>query len=58
MQEVGCYTTKWTVMCSDGNDPIQHDARRRLAEAVDLSTVAAWLGHERLDTGADLQSAR
>jgi integrase len=28
----------------------RHDAGRRLVEAVDLPTVAAWLGHERLDT--------
>jgi integrase len=27
-----------------------HDAARRLVESVDLPTVAAWLGHERLDT--------
>jgi integrase/recombinase XerD len=28
----------------------RHDAPRRLVESVDLPTVAAWLGHERLDT--------
>jgi site-specific recombinase XerD len=28
----------------------RHDTARRLVEAVDLPTVAAWLGHERLDT--------
>jgi len=28
----------------------RHDAGRRLVDAVDLPTVAAWLGHERLDT--------
>jgi len=28
----------------------RHDAGRRLVEAVDLPTVAAWLGHGRLDT--------
>ena len=28
----------------------RHDAARRLVESVDLPTVAAWLGHERLDT--------
>jgi integrase/recombinase XerD len=28
----------------------RHDAGRRLVESVDLPTVAAWLGHERLDT--------
>jgi len=28
----------------------RHDAGRRLVEAVDLPTVAVWLGHERLDT--------
>ncbi len=28
----------------------RHDTGRRLIEAVDLPTVAAWLGHERLDT--------
>jgi site-specific recombinase XerD len=28
----------------------RHDTGRRLVEAVDLPTVAAWLGHERLDT--------
>jgi integrase/recombinase XerC len=28
----------------------RHDAGRRLVEAVDMPTVAAWLGHERLDT--------
>jgi integrase len=28
----------------------RHDAGRRLVEAVDLPTVAAWLGHEWLDT--------
>jgi integrase len=28
----------------------RHDAGRRLVEAVDLPTVATWLGHERLDT--------
>jgi site-specific recombinase XerD len=27
----------------------RHDAARRLIESVDLPTVAAWLGHERLD---------
>lgn len=26
------------------------DMARQLVEAVDLPTVAAWLGHERLDT--------
>jgi site-specific recombinase XerD len=28
----------------------RHDTARRLVESVDLPTVAAWLGHERLDT--------
>jgi site-specific recombinase XerD len=28
----------------------RHDAAGRLVESVDLLTVAAWLGHERLDT--------
>jgi integrase len=28
----------------------RHDTARRLVEAVDLPTVATWLGHERLDT--------
>jgi integrase len=28
----------------------RHDAARRLVEAVDLPTVAALLGHRRLDT--------
>ena len=28
----------------------RHDAARRLVEVTDLPTVAAWLGHERLDT--------
>jgi integrase len=28
----------------------RHDTGRRLVEAVDLPTVAAWLGHERVDT--------
>jgi integrase/recombinase XerC len=28
----------------------RHDAARRLLGSVDLPTVAAWLGHERLDT--------
>ncbi len=28
----------------------RHDTGRRLVECVDLPTVAAWLGHERLDT--------
>jgi site-specific recombinase XerD len=28
----------------------RHDTGRRLVEAVDLPTVAAWLGHQRLDT--------
>ena len=28
----------------------RHDTGRRLVESVDLPTVAAWLGHERLDT--------
>jgi len=28
----------------------RHDAARRLVASVDLPTVAAWLGHERLDT--------
>ncbi len=28
----------------------RHDVGRRLVESVDLPTVAAWLGHERLDT--------
>ena len=28
----------------------RHDAARRLVEAVDLPTVAALLGHSRLDT--------
>ena len=28
----------------------RHDTARRLIESVDLPTVAAWLGHERLDT--------
>jgi integrase/recombinase XerD len=28
----------------------RHDTARRLVERVDLATVAAWLGHERLDT--------
>ncbi len=28
----------------------RHDAARRLVEATDLPTVAARLGHERLDT--------
>lgn len=28
----------------------RHDTARRLVETVDLPTVAAWLGHERLDT--------
>jgi integrase/recombinase XerC len=28
----------------------RHDAGRRLVEAVDLPTVATWLGHKRLDT--------
>ncbi len=28
----------------------RHDTARRLVEATDLPTVAAWLGHERLDT--------
>lgn len=28
----------------------RHDTGRRLVAAVDLPTVAAWLGHERLDT--------
>src|SRR5437660_360653 len=27
----------------------RHDTARRLVESVDLPTVAAWLGHERLD---------
>jgi len=27
----------------------RHDTGRRLVESVDLPTVAAWLGHERLD---------
>jgi site-specific recombinase XerC len=36
----------------DGVHPhrFRHDTARRLVEAVDLPTVAAWLGHERLDT--------
>jgi hypothetical protein len=36
----------------DGVHPhrLRHDTARRLVEAVDLPTVAAWLGHERLDT--------
>ena len=39
-----------------GGDPVRrshrfrHDAARRLVEAVDLPTVAALLGHSRLDT--------
>jgi site-specific recombinase XerC len=28
----------------------RHDTGRRLVESVDLPTVAAWLGHQRLDT--------
>jgi Phage integrase family len=28
----------------------RHDTARRLVEAADLPAVAAWLGHERLDT--------
>ena len=28
----------------------RHDTARRLVETIDLPTVAAWLGHERLDT--------
>jgi hypothetical protein len=28
----------------------RHDTTRRLVESVDLPTVAAWLGHGRLDT--------
>jgi Phage integrase family len=28
----------------------RHDTARRLVQATDLPTVAAWLGHERLDT--------
>lgn len=28
----------------------RHDTGRRLVEAIDLPTVAVWLGHERLDT--------
>jgi site-specific recombinase XerD len=28
----------------------RHDTARRLVETTDLPTVAAWLGHERLDT--------
>jgi integrase len=28
----------------------RHDVGRRLVESVDLPTVAAWLGHARLDT--------
>jgi integrase len=28
----------------------RHDAARRLVESIDLPTVAAWLGHERLET--------
>jgi integrase len=28
----------------------RHDTARRMVESVDLPTVAAWLGHERLDT--------
>jgi integrase len=28
----------------------RHDTARRLVESTDLPTVAAWLGHERLDT--------
>jgi integrase len=28
----------------------RHATARRLVEAVDLPIVAAWLGHERLDT--------
>jgi integrase len=28
----------------------RHDTARRLVEAMDLPTVAAWLGHSRLDT--------
>jgi len=28
----------------------RHDAARRLVESIDLPTVAAWLGHGRLDT--------
>jgi integrase/recombinase XerD len=28
----------------------RHDTARRLVESVDPPTVAAWLGHERLDT--------
>jgi len=28
----------------------RHDTARRLVESVDLPTVAAMLGHERLDT--------
>ena len=28
----------------------RHDIARRLVETTDLPTVAAWLGHERLDT--------
>jgi integrase len=29
---------------------LRHDTARRLVEASDLPTVAAWLGHKRLDT--------
>jgi integrase len=31
----------------------RHDTGRRLVEAVDLPTVAAWLGHEHLDAALD-----
>jgi integrase len=35
----------------DGVHPhrFRDDTARQLVEAVDLPTVAAWLGHERLD---------
>jgi len=29
---------------------VRHDTARRLVETIDLPIVAAWLGHERLDT--------
>ncbi len=34
----------------NGPHRFRHDAARRLVEAVDLPTIAALLGHSRLDT--------
>jgi integrase len=46
----------WDVSAAPAQVPNVHphrfryDTARRLVESVDLPTVAAWLGHERLDT--------